>query len=50
MVMKLLDFLQLPVVQLLRKFLLSILTNDGEGVNFSGLNLEKSQILKSQLS
>ena len=48
--MKLLDFLQLPIVQLLRKFYCNILENEGAGDNFLGLTLEKSQILKSQLS
>ena len=46
--MKLLDFLQLIIVQLLKKFLWNILTNDGAGDNFLGLTQEKSQILKSQ--
>ena len=48
--MKLLDFLQLLIVQLLRKFHSNILKNEGAGDNFLGLTLEKSQILKSQLS
>ena len=48
--MKLLDFLQLFIVQLLKKFHLNILKNEGAGDNFLGLTLEKSQILKSQLS
>ena len=48
--MKLLDVLQLLIVQLLKKFLKNILKNEGAGDNFLGLTLEKSQILKSQLS
>ena len=48
--MKLLDFLQLLIVQLLKKFHENILKNEGAGDNFLGLTLEKSQILKSQLS
>ena len=48
--MKLLDFLQLLIVQLLKKFHRNILKNEGAGDNFLGLTLEKSQILKSQLS
>ena len=48
--MKLLDFLQLLIVQLLKKFHLNILKNEGAGDNFLGLTLEKSQIFKSQLS
>ena len=47
MVMKPLDFFQLPIVQLLKKFHSNILTNEG-GDNFLGLTLEKLQILKSQ--
>ena len=47
MPMKLLDFLQLPIMQLLRKFHLNILTTEGEGDNILGLTLKKSQILKS---
>ena len=47
--MKLLDFLQLPIVQVLRKFHGNILTNEGEGDNYLGLTLEKSQVLKSQI-
>ena len=46
--MKLLDFLQLLIVQLLKKFHENILKNEGAGDNFLGLT--KSQILKSQLS
>ena len=37
--MKLLDFLQLPIVQLLRKFHPNISTNEGEGDNVLGLTL-----------
>ena len=48
--MKFLDFLQLLIVQLLKKFHWNILTNEGAGENFLGLTQEKSQILKSQLS
>ena len=48
--MKLLDFLQLLILQLLRKFHRNIFKNNGEGDSFLGLTLEKSQILKSQLS
>ena len=48
--MKLLDFLQLLIVQLLKKFHRNILKNEGAGDNFLGLTQEKSQILKSQLS
>ena len=48
--MKLLDFLQLLIVQLLKKFHENILKNEGAGDNFLGLTLKKSQILKSQLS
>ena len=48
--MKLLDFLQLLIVQLLKKFYQSILKNEGVGDDFLGLTLEKSHILKSQLS
>ena len=40
MAKKLLEFLQLPIVQLLRKFHLNILTDEGEGDNFLGLTLE----------
>ena len=47
--MKLLDFLQLLIVQLLKKFHLNILKNEGAGDNFLGLTQEKSQILQSQL-
>ena len=49
-VTNLLDFLQLLIVQLFKKFHLNILRNEGAGDNFLGLTLEKSQILKSQLS
>ena len=48
--MKLLEFLQLLIVQLFKKFHLNILKNEGAGDNFLGLTLAKSQILKSQLS
>ena len=48
--MKLLDSLQILIVQLLKKFHENILKNEGAGDNFLGLTLEKSQILKSQLS
>ena len=48
--MKLLDFLQLLIVQLLKNFHRNILKNEGAGDNFLGLTQEKSQILKSQLS
>ena len=48
--MKLLDFLQLLIVQLLKKFHQNILKNEGAGDNFLELTQEKSQILKSQLS
>ena len=48
--MKLLDFLQLRIVQLLKKFHWNVLKNEGAGDDFLGLTLEKSQILKSQLS
>ena len=48
--MKLLDFLQLLIIQLLKKFHRNILKNEGVGDNFLGLTLEKSKILKSQLS
>ena len=48
--MKLLDFLQLLIVQLLKKFHWNILKNEGAGDNILGLTQEKSQILKSQLS
>ena len=48
--MKLLDFLQLLIVQLLKKFHPNILKNEGAGDNFLGLTLAKSPILKSQLS
>ena len=44
--MKLLDFSQLPTVQLFRKFHCNILKNEGAGDSFLGLTLEKSQILK----
>ena len=43
--MKLFDFLQLLIVQLLKKFHRNILKNEGVGDNFLGLTLEKSQIL-----
>ena len=46
--MKLLDFLQLLIVQLLKKFHRNILKNEGAGDNFLGLSQEKLQILKSQ--
>ena len=45
MVMKLLDFLQLPIAQLLRSFN-EIFQREGD--NILGLTLEKSQILESQ--
>ena len=48
--MKLLDFLELLLVQRLKKFNRNILKNEGAGDNFLGLTLAKSQILKSQLS
>ena len=48
--MKLLDFFQLLIVQLLRKFIEIFLKNEGAGDNFLGLTLEKLQILNSQLS
>ena len=48
--MKFLDFLQLPIVQLLGKFHRNILKNEVAGDNFLGLTLEKSQILKVQVS
>ena len=38
--MKLFDILQLPIVQLLRKFHGNILKNEGAGDNFLGLTLE----------
>ena len=50
MVMKLLEFLQLPIVHFLRKFHSKILTNEGKGDNSLGLTLEKSEFLESQLS
>ena len=50
MAMKLPDVLQLHIVQLLRKLHRNILRNEGEGGNFLGLTLEKSQILNFQLS
>ena len=48
--MKLLDVLNLPIVQLLRKFHCNILKNEEAGDNFLGLTLEKFQILKSQFT
>ena len=48
--MKLLDFLQLLIVQLLKKDSLTCFENEGAGDNFLGLTHEKSQLLKSQLS
>ena len=48
--MKLLDFLQLFIPQLLKKFHPNIFKNEGAGDNFLGLTLVKSQILKPQLS
>ena len=48
--MKLLDFLQLLIAQLVKKFHRNILKNEGAGDDFQRLTLEKSQILKSQLS
>ena len=50
MAMKLLDFLQLPIVQLFVKFHSNMLRNEGEGDNILGLTLEISKSLKSQLS
>ena len=47
--MKLRDFLQLLILQLLKKFHWNIMKNEGAGDNFLGLTQEKSQILKSQL-
>ena len=44
MIMKRLDFLQLPTVRLLRKFYWNILTNEGEGDNFLGLTLENGKL------
>ena len=49
MAMNLLNFLQLPIVQLFQTFHLYTLINKGEGDILLGLTLEKSQILKSQL-
>ena len=48
--MKPLDFLQLIILQLLKKSYQTVLKNEVAGGNFLGLTLEKSQILKSQLS
>ena len=48
--MKVLDFLKLLIMQLLKKFHRNILQNEGAGGNFLGLTLEKPQLLKSQLS
>ena len=48
--MKLLDFLQLLIVQLLKRIHPNIFKNEGAGDNFLGLTLAKSQVLKSQLS
>ena len=47
---KLLDFLQLLILQFLKKFHLKFLKNEGAGDNFLRLTVEKSQILKAQLS
>ena len=44
------DFLQLPIMQLLRTFYCNILKSERRGDNFLGPTLEKSQIPKSQLS
>ena len=43
MAKKLLDFLQLTIVQLLRKFHRNILFNEGKGGDFLGRSLESSQ-------
>ena len=48
--MKLLDFLQLYIAQVLKKFHQNIMKNEGAGDNFLELTLEKLQILKSHLS
>ena len=48
--LKLLDFLQVLIMQLLKRFHWNILKNEGAGDNFLRLTQEKSQILKSQLS
>ena len=49
MVMKLLEFLQLPIMQLL-KTVIEYFNKKGEGDNFRTLTLEKSQILECQSS
>ena len=41
--MRLLDFLQLRIVKLFRKFHRNILKNEGAGENFLGFTMERSQ-------
>ena len=49
-VLKFLDFLLLPMMQLLTKFRPNILAIERERDIFLGLTLEKSQVLKPQIS
>ena len=48
--MKLLEIIQLLTVATSQKVLLKCFENEGTGDNFQELTLEKSQILKFQLS